>query len=326
LIIEVVPARTLFGTVSAATLAAVLDQNIDCVKLLRLDGTVEYMNGNGICAMEIDDFCDVQGQFWADLWPPEARDAILDACEKARDGETSRFSAFCPTAKGKPRWWDVTVSPVRDDDGQLNGFLAISRDITASELSRAALEISTVELRHRLKNTYQIIVSLIASFGQGEPAAEAFATDMAQRIAALGKAQSLFVADDVPCDVGELIPALMAAFGSLRCTVAIDPLGSVLVAPAQADAIALVIGELSVNSAKHGALAHGGSIHIGHRIDDHTLTLLWTEDADRPVENRAREGGQGLDLIQRIVGAREGSISLAWSDHGPRVDMRFDLY
>lgn len=45
------------ANLSAETLLLVLEQTTDCVKLLTLDGTVLWMNANGICAMEIDNFC-----------------------------------------------------------------------------------------------------------------------------------------------------------------------------------------------------------------------------------------------------------------------------
>lgn len=44
-----------------ATLASVLDQSVDCVKILGLDGRLEYMNFNGQCAMEIDDLSAIIG-------------------------------------------------------------------------------------------------------------------------------------------------------------------------------------------------------------------------------------------------------------------------
>lgn len=71
---------------SSVALASVLDQSVDCVKLIGLNGDIRYMNGNGLCAMEIDDFCAVEGQSWADLWPDEARQAIIGAYPEAATG------------------------------------------------------------------------------------------------------------------------------------------------------------------------------------------------------------------------------------------------
>ena len=102
-----------FADASGAMLAAILDQSADCIKVISAAGTVEYMNRNGQCAMEIDDFCAVAGQDWTSLWPLDARPTIAQAIATARNGQPSRFEAFCPTAKGTPRWWDVSVSPLR---------------------------------------------------------------------------------------------------------------------------------------------------------------------------------------------------------------------
>ena len=48
----------------------------------------------------------------------------------AKLGSETRFEAFCPTAKGKPRWWDVRVSPMRDARGTVLKIISVSRDIT----------------------------------------------------------------------------------------------------------------------------------------------------------------------------------------------------
>ena len=50
----------------------------------------------------------------------------------ARAGAASagHFDAFCPTAKGTPKWWDVLVTPIIGSDGKVSNLLAVSRDIT----------------------------------------------------------------------------------------------------------------------------------------------------------------------------------------------------
>ncbi|MFC0678822.1 PAS domain S-box protein [Lysobacter korlensis] len=107
----------------------------DCVKLLDLDGRLLQMNRNGMCAMEIDDFGPLCGQEWTSLWPEEGRAALTAAVAEARQGRSRRLTAFCPTQKGTPRWWDVTVAPVPAGDGEPQSILSVSRDIT--ELHRA---------------------------------------------------------------------------------------------------------------------------------------------------------------------------------------------
>lgn len=317
------------SSLSSVTLASVLDQSVDCVKLIGLGGEIQYMNGNGLCAMEMDDFCAVRGQTWADLWPDEARQAILASYDQARTGEAVRFRAYCPTAKGTPRWWDVTVSPVSDAAGAHAGFLSISRDVTENETSREALEIAAAEMKHRLKNTYTMIAGLMHGYARGDAALEGFAGEMSSRLVALSTAQSLFVSDEAPCEVARLIPALVAPFNTPACPIVIDAMPATAVAQGQADAIALVVGELSVNSAKHGAFARGGEVRIATDADGDAgakrLSIRWIERIDGPVASHGRSGGQGLRLMERIVRARRGTFAIDWQDDGLTVELVFAL-
>ncbi|MBD8532043.1 MULTISPECIES: PAS domain-containing protein [unclassified Massilia] len=104
----------------------------DCVKLLSNEGKVLAMNRNGMCAMEIDDFSPFSGAAWRAFWPQESQDAIDAALALARTGGTGQITAFCPTVKGAPRWWQVAVTAVRAENGQIQNLLAVSRDVTAA--------------------------------------------------------------------------------------------------------------------------------------------------------------------------------------------------
>jgi PAS domain S-box-containing protein len=313
------------GSLSTLSLASVLDQSVDCVKVIGLAGDIQYMNGNGLCAMEIDDFCAIQGEQWSALWPDEARQAIEASYGTAASGKTVRFSAFCPTAKGDPRWWDVTVSMVSDDLGRPAGYLSVSRDVTEHQLAKEALEIAAAEMKHRLKNTYMMVSSLMSGFARGDDAHEAFAREMGDRLGALSAAQSLFTSNEASCEIDDLIPVLLDPFDNAACPVVIDSLAGVTVSQGQADAIALVIGELSVNSAKHGALSHGGAIHVASHLADDRLVIEWNERSDVPPSAHEREGGQGLRLMNRIVRARRGTIDLDWTNSGLSVRLTFRL-
>ena len=54
---------------SEAFLRSVLDGNTDCLKVLDPQGRIEFMNANGRCLMEIEDFDSIKGKDWAQLWP-----------------------------------------------------------------------------------------------------------------------------------------------------------------------------------------------------------------------------------------------------------------
>src|SRR5262245_7977029 len=95
-----------------ALASALLQCSPDCVKLLDEEGRVSFFNDSGLCVMEIDDFEAVRGMYWPDLWPSESRPLLEKAIADARGGGTGTFVAQCPTAKGTPKWWDVTVTAI----------------------------------------------------------------------------------------------------------------------------------------------------------------------------------------------------------------------
>jgi PAS domain S-box-containing protein len=318
-----IPLSRQVAGISHVSLAAAIDQSVDCVKVVNLDGTVAYMNPNGLCAMEVDDPAQVLGKPWALFWPEDSRDRIEGGFAVAQAGGISRFRAFCPTAKGSPRWWDVSVSGLRDDSGKLSSYLAVSRDVTEAELARQVLETATRELHHRLKNTYTIISSLIRSFARGDTHNSAFAAHMAERLLAMGRAQALFTSQDVPCSLVDLIDALTAPFSTEFCPVETTEVADMPIARALADTIALVVGELAVNSSKHGAIAHGGRITLSSQLDGGDIILVWHEISKRAVQATTREGGQGLNLINRIVLLRDGAIDLDWQADGLTATLRF---
>ena len=317
------PERIVSRALTNDTLARLLDQSLDCIKLIGLNGAVRYMNSNGLCAMEIDDPTAVLGRVWHELWPAESKSLIVEAMEQAAAGKAVRFDAFCPTAKGSPRWWDVSVAIIRDDHDHVLGFLATSRDVSEARRAKDVAEIASAEMRHRLKNSYAMVAGLLSSLARGLPEREEFAAEIRTRLSALGVAQTLFVSrENAPCELDELLPALLDPFGHEDCAIAIAAQGGLTVDQGVADALALVIGELAVNSTKHGALGASGSIHVAAEADGDELEIRWKERSSQPVKAHERSGGQGLRLMQRILAAREGEIQVDWRDSGLDVTMR----
>lgn len=161
-------------------LRSVLDASTDCIKVVEGDGRLSFMNANGQCAMEIDDFSAIAGADWASLWPAESRRQVTAAVESARAGRASRFEAFCPTAKGTPKWWDVSVAPIQPGQGDAASLVSISRDITARVRAERALEQALAdkdllarEIDHRVKNSLTMVASLLSVQERGVASPEA---------------------------------------------------------------------------------------------------------------------------------------------------------
>ncbi|HZF43378.1 MAG TPA: EAL domain-containing protein [Sphingomonadaceae bacterium] len=128
---------------SEALSRSMLEASADCIKLLGLDGCIEFMNAPGMRAMEIDDFATIQGKRWCSLWPGEGKAEAVEAVQKASSGETARFNAFRPTAHGAHRWWDVVVSPILGTRGEVKQILAVSRDTTIHRRTSESLRLAS---------------------------------------------------------------------------------------------------------------------------------------------------------------------------------------
>uniref|UniRef100_UPI0035C978C2 PAS domain-containing hybrid sensor histidine kinase/response regulator n=1 Tax=uncultured Sphingomonas sp. TaxID=158754 RepID=UPI0035C978C2 len=117
----------------------ILASSADCVKVLDLDGRLEFMSEGGMCVMEVEDFGAIEGACWPDFWQGEEHASALRAVKAARAGGTGRFQGFATTMKGTPRWWDVIVTPINGADGKPEKLLSISRDVTATKQAEVRL-------------------------------------------------------------------------------------------------------------------------------------------------------------------------------------------
>ncbi|TNC72016.1 PAS domain-containing protein [Rubellimicrobium roseum] len=118
----------------------ILSASPDCIKLLSLDGRLEFFSEGGLCAMEVDDFDrQLRDVDWISFWTPEDRPRVREAIAAALAGGTGRFQAFCPTARGTPKWWDVSVTVIAGADGAPERLLSVSRDITRQHASEERL-------------------------------------------------------------------------------------------------------------------------------------------------------------------------------------------
>lgn len=108
----------------------IVDSSEDCLKILDLDGRIAYVNSAGVRHMELQSAADMLGRQWLDYWEADAREAAACALSCARAGERGAFQGPGQTVNGKPKWWDVVVTPVTNASGAVVQLLAVARDLT----------------------------------------------------------------------------------------------------------------------------------------------------------------------------------------------------
>lgn len=118
---------------------ALLASSPDCIKIVGADDRIEYVSEGGRVTLELDCTAEIIGADWFGFWLEEDRPRVRAAMRRALCGEIARFEAFRATRRGTPKWWDVTVSPLRSDRGGQTRLLVVSRDVTATRNAAAAL-------------------------------------------------------------------------------------------------------------------------------------------------------------------------------------------
>ncbi len=114
----------------------ILQSSRDCIVVLDLEGHTLEVSPGGVESMEITDVQAILGLSWLRVWQADTQDAARAALAAARAGGLGRFQGFCPTHKGKPRWWDVVISSLPGPDGLPERLVTVGRDITDNTLAQ----------------------------------------------------------------------------------------------------------------------------------------------------------------------------------------------
>ncbi|GGL08131.1 hypothetical protein GCM10010844_28630 [Deinococcus radiotolerans] len=111
--------------------------------ILDLDARLLSLNQRGLDVLGIPDFPACHLMPLTSFWSGEAGAQLESALGAARSGESRTFAGPGQTFTGAPRWWSVTVAPLRDEAGQVTYLLAALRDVTAqttTELARQGVQ------------------------------------------------------------------------------------------------------------------------------------------------------------------------------------------
>ncbi|WP_299812929.1 PAS domain-containing sensor histidine kinase [Tardiphaga sp.] len=284
----------------------------DCIKILDLDGRLQFMSEGGKRIMEVDDFAKLKGCPWPDFWVGAGNIDARNAVEVAKAGGVAHFKGAANTAKGTPRYWDVQVSAILGSDDKPSHLLSISRDITdewraVSELNEAMdrQAFLTAELQHRIKNTLAMVGAIANQTMRGDDvdaAREAFSA----RLMTLSHAHDILIQtswSDAP--IKEVVNGALASHRTGQGRISVTGPDMVL-QPKQALALALAVHELATNATKYGSLSGKGRVEITWS-DELTegvpgFRFKWAESGGPVVtEPPAAKRGFGSRLIERML-------------------------
>jgi PAS domain S-box-containing protein len=263
------------------------------------------------------------------LIPPDRRheeDAILS---RIRSGERiEHFETLRQRKDGSLVDISLTVSPVKDESGNIVGASKIARDITEQKRAEATRELLLHEIGHRVKNTLATVQAMATQTFREAPAAERKA--FVERLQALAEAHDLLIRKNwVPANVQETIERAIAPFrgGREERLTASGPAAEL--PPNKTLLLAMFLHELGTNAVKYGALSQlSGKVdlrwHEERGVERPFLVMEWRESGGPPVASPTRQGF-GTRMIERVLKAEGGAARFDFLPSGLVCTMRIAL-
>ncbi len=220
----------------------------------------------------------------------------------------------------------LSVSPIRNLDGQIVGACSVTRDITERKRSENRVAMLAREAEHRMKNVLQAVQTVVQLSQAQTP--EQLKGVIEGRIQALANAHGLLAeARWVGTDLTKLAKQELAPYLQQERPLARIEGPYIPLLPSVAQAIAMILHELTTNAAKYGALSQiNGHVEIRWvRLSDDRLLLTWTETGG-PVITKPTRQGFGTHVMETLIKLDlGGELRFDWSAKGLVCEIKLQI-
>ena len=266
------------------------------------------------------------GEGWNDMFHPDDQDRAWRVWRHSlQTGDPYEIEYRLRDAKGEYRWTLGRALPIRDTDGKITRWFGTCTDIHDQKMMQAQREVIAQELSHRIKNIFAVIGGLITFSTRHHPEMKTAATDLRDRIFALGRAHD-FVRPHSDASrptkqqnsLHGMIGELLAAYHE-RITIDGDDLE---IDDRSATPLALLFHELATNAAKYGALSASDGVIVIRTSELGQVTRMSWEERGGPLVSQPQQEGFGSKLIElSIVRQMGGRIERTWAEQGLSVNL-----
>lgn len=234
--------------------------------------------------------------------PEERHDEELAIFKRFRAGErVEPFDTVRRRKDGSLIDVSLSVSPIRNLDGQIVAACSITREITGRKRNEKRIAMLAREAEHRTKNVLQAVQTIVR-LSQAQ-SSEALKRVIEGRLQALANAHGLLAQNRwTGADLGKLATQELAPYlQQERPRARIDG-PHIPVQSHVAQAIAMMLHELTTNAAKYGALSEiNGHVEIKWgQLSHERLLLTWTETGGPAIILPIRHGF-GMDVIEALI-------------------------
>jgi PAS domain S-box-containing protein len=227
----------------------------------------------------------------------------------------------------------LSVSPVRNERGEVIGASKIARDISDRVRAQERQLLLLREMNHRIRNLFALVSGVINLSARSASTVGELAATASKRISALARAHELTLPDVGPTQSTErrttllaLVEAIVAPHKVSDNQVAISG-NDVPIEGGALTPLALLLHEFATNSAKYGALSSPtAKLEISVATDAETLQMRWIERGGPPITKPTGTGGFGAQLERNAIeGALQATIERDWGSTGLTINLRVPL-
>ena len=292
------------------------------------DGYHDYYNARwyeftGVPAGSTD------GTGWNDIFHVDDRERAWSVWRHSlATGDPYQIEYRLRHVDGTYRWVLGRALAIRDEAGEIARWFGTCTDIHEQKLALEQREVISQELSHRIKNIFAVISGLISFAARSRPDFAPLASDLRDRITALGRAHD-FVRPHSPNSLpaarqdslegllGELFAPYQRNDGERLLVTGDD----IAIDDRSATPLALLFHELATNATKYGALSNeAGRIAIVIARQGDRVTITWQERGGPPVSEPAGAKGFGSQLIEMsAIRQLGGRVTRDWQPAGLRM-------
>ena len=260
------------------------------------------------------------GDGWLGLIHPEDSPGTAHAWSEAlATGNAYEARYRLKRNDGSYRWVIARGLPIIDSANRVTRWIGTSTDIDDEMKDAETLELLSQELSHRIKNIFAVLGGLVSLSSRNHPDAAEFASELYNRILALGRAHGFIgSAGNREAGEGNGLKGMLAEMLKPYATGEQDRIhitgSNVSVDDRSATPLALVFHELATNSAKFGAISSdNGTVDISVEQGD-PIRVHWIERGIASDIERG-ESGFGARLIDMSIRRQlGGEYETIWSD------------
>lgn len=283
---------------------------------------------------------------WRESIHPDDREAVLGRIGRTLDpasGGDQRLTHRIVRPDGALRWIASHGRMIyHEDTGRPLRMIGTVSDITDREAADAALKLALEskdillrEVNHRIKNSLQLVSSLLAlqSGRTGNEEVRALVQEAQLRVKAVAAVHDrLYRSEDISSvELGSFIDILCRgvegsfAKGDAAVAIEVDTV-PVTVGNDRAVPIGLILNELLTNALKYAYPQGGGMIRVGLTADEDGLCVLTVADdgVGVPADFEHRSASSlGYRIINGLARQLDAEIEIAPGSPGTAISVRF---